>query len=84
MSATIHKILDRFRLEATSNRDLGDKFEYLIFAYLRTDPQYAELFKRVWLWMDFPQRGKKGDFGIDLVEQERATGEYWAIQCKCY
>jgi predicted helicase len=80
----IHAILDRFRQEATSARDLGDKFEYLVFAYLRTDPQYAALFERVWFWMDFPLRGKKGDLGIDLVAQERATGEYWAIQCKCY
>ena len=84
MTVTIHAILDRFRLEATSNRDLGDKFEYLIFAYLRTDPTYASLFKRVWFWMDFPLRGKKGDLGIDLVAQEVATGDYWAIQCKCY
>ena len=84
MPVTIHTILDRFRLEATSNRDLGDKFEYLIFAYLRTDPTYASLFKRVWFWMDFPLRGKKGDLGIDLVAQEVATGDYWAIQCKCY
>jgi predicted helicase len=52
----IHAILDRFRQEATSTRDLGDRFEHLIFAYLRTDPQYAELFKRVWLWMDYPLR----------------------------
>jgi predicted helicase len=84
MTITIHAILDRFRQEATSARDLGDKFEYLVFAYLRTDPQYAALFERVWFWMDFPLRGKKGDLGIDLVAQERATGEYWAIQCKCY
>ncbi len=84
MTITIHAILDRFRQEATSTRDLGDKFEYLVFAYLRTDPQYAALFERVWFWMDFPLRGKKGDLGIDLVAQERATGEYWAIQCKCY
>jgi predicted helicase len=84
MTVTIHHILEQFRQEATSTRDLGDKFENLILAYLRTDPQYAELFKRVWLWLDFPLRGKKGDLGIDLVAQERATGEYWAIQCKCY
>lgn len=84
MTVTIHAILDRFRLEANSNRDLGDKFEYLISAYLRTDPTYASLFKRVWFWMDFPLRGKKGDLGIDLVAQEIATGDYWAIQCKCY
>jgi|GEM_PF-2072791 len=47
MSATIHAILDRFRQEATSTRDLGDKFEHLIFAYLRTDPQYGYWFRQV-------------------------------------
>ena len=56
MIITIHAIIDRFRQEVTSTRDLGDKFERLISAYLRTDPQYAELFKRVWLWMDYPLR----------------------------
>ncbi len=60
MTVTIHNVLEQFRQEATSTRDLGDKFEYLTLAYLRTDPQYAELFKRVWLWMDFPQREGKG------------------------
>lgn len=64
MTVTIHHILEQFRQEATSTRDLGDKFENLILAYLRTDPQYAELFKRVWLWLDFPLRGKKGDLGL--------------------
>jgi predicted helicase len=59
MSATIHTILDRFRLEATSNRDLGDKFEHLIFAYLRTDPTYASLFERVYLWI-FRSGAKRG------------------------
>ena len=84
MTVSIHNILDQFRQDASSTRDLGDKFEYLVLAYLRTDPQYASLFRRIWLWMDFPQRGKKADMGIDLVAQERATGDYWAIQCKCY
>nr|WP_293092444.1 restriction endonuclease [Okeania sp. SIO2F4] len=34
--------------------------------------------------MDFPKRGNMPDTGIDLVAVERNTGDYWAIQCKCY
>ena len=81
---TLRSILNEFREAAQSMRDMGDKFERLIAAYLKTDPQYAELFSEVWLWMDFPHREKKTDTGIDLVAQERATGEYWAIQCKFF
>jgi predicted helicase len=35
---TIHEILNEFREAATSNRDMGDKFERLIATYLITDP----------------------------------------------
>ncbi len=85
MSAvTIHTILAQFREEATSNRDLGDRFERLIARYLELDPLYAERFSRVWMWNEFPLKGHVGDVGIDLVAQERATGEYCAIQCKFY
>jgi len=48
-----------------------------------TDPQYAELLDQVWLWSEWPDRWGK-DAGIDLVARERATGDYWAIQCKFY
>ncbi len=36
------------------------------------------------MWTDFPKRGNRPDTGIDLVAQERATGDYCAIQCKFY
>src|SRR6185503_19239156 len=84
MPTTLRSILCEFREAAQSKRDMGDKFERLIAAYLKTDPQYAELFSEVWLWMEFPHRGKKTDTGIDLVAQEKGTGEYWAIQCKFF
>ena len=32
--ATIHTVLAQFREEATSNRDLGDRFERLLCRYL--------------------------------------------------
>ena len=85
MSAqTIHTILAQFREEASSNRDLGDRFERLICAYFKLDPLYTERFSNVWMWNEFPKKGDVGDVGIDIVAEERATGEYCAIQCKFY
>ncbi len=81
---TIHDILAEFREAATSNRDLGDRFERLILQFLKTDPLYRDQFSEVWMWMDFPKRGGEADTGIDLVA-ERADGfGYCAIQCKFY
>ena len=79
---TIKDILEYFREEARNNRDLGDKFERLIAAFLTKDPYYANHFSDVWLWMEWPGRNNMGDTGIDLVAQERATGDFTAIQCK--
>jgi len=38
MKQTIHDILAIFREESDNNRDLGDKFERLIAAFLAKDP----------------------------------------------
>jgi predicted helicase len=82
---TFQKILDKYRKYSYSERDKGDRFERLMQAYLETDPKYAYLFKRVWLWKDFPGRKDFGgqDVGIDLVTLTH-NGDYWAIQCKCF
>ncbi len=80
---TIHALLEEFRKTAKSTRDLGDKFERLMHQYLTTDPLYKNKYSDVWLWMDWPDR-EGADTGIDLVAKERYTGEYCAIQCKCY
>ena len=81
---TITKILNEFRENSDSPRELGDKFERLMLTYLKTDPIYKEYFSQVWMWMDFPKRGNMPDTGIDLVAVIRDTGDYCAIQCKCY
>lgn len=81
---TLQTILDQLREDARNNRDLGDRFERLIQQYLRVDPLYASLFSQVWMWNEWPLKGQVGDVGIDLVAQDRATGEYFAIQCKFY
>lgn len=77
-------ILSQFRDDARNNRDLGDRFERMMQQFFRVDPLYHALFSEVWMWNEWPLKGQVGDVGIDLVAQHRATGEYFAIQCKFY
>ena len=79
---TLQRILEEFREAARSKRDLGDRFERLMVDYLKLDPTYD--FSKVWMWMDWPGRNNEMDTGIDVVAQERITGDYWAVQCKFY
>lgn len=83
--ATFIDILNKFRKESFSQKDKGFRFERLMQAYLKTTALYARLFEEVWLWMEFPYHNQFGskDIGIDLVAKTY-TGDYWAIQCKCY
>ena len=81
---SIHDVLAQFREAASSNRDLGDRFERLICRYLELDPIYAERFSNVWMWNEWPRKGNVGDVGIDVVAEERATGEFCAVQCKFF
>jgi len=79
------KILTKYRSSSFSQQDKGERFERLMQTYLRTDPKYTNLFRSVWLWNEFPGKLDLGgnDTGIDLVALTY-TGDYWAIQCKCY
>ncbi|MCS6267047.1 MAG: DEAD/DEAH box helicase [Vampirovibrio sp.] len=80
---TLQGLLATLRQEKTSNREMGDKFERLMMGYFNTDPLYKELFSDLWMWSEW--EGRTGqDVGIDLVAQERNTGDYWAIQCKFF
>lgn len=81
---SLGQILAQFRDDARNNRDLGDRFERMMQQFFRADPLYAGLFSEVWMWNEWPLKGQVGDVGIDLVAQHRATGEYFAIQCKFY
>ncbi len=84
MATSIHDILGEFRAVSFDERDKGDRFERLMQAYLTTEPQYAQLYSDVWMWIDYPQRGNRRDTGIDLVARARDTGELTAIQCKFF
>ena len=79
------QILDKYRKIAFSKRDVGDRFERLMQAYLKTDPKYASKFNSVWLWQEFPGKFDLGgiDSGIDIVALTH-EGDHWAVQCKCY
>lgn len=82
---TFNNILEKYRKYSFSKENLGTRFERLMQAYLLTDPKYAVLFKKVWLWNDFFAKDDLGghDTGIDLVAQT-FDGDFWAIQCKCF
>jgi len=81
-------ILKQYRDQSKFNRDLGDRFERLVRAYFKLDPQYNALFSDVWLWNEWPARIELGyqsnDTGIDLVAKMREGDGYCAIQCKFY
>lgn len=80
---TFQDLLAELAEAAQNNHDKGTQFEKLIANYLLTDPKYADRLAEVWLWSEWPDRWDT-DVGIDLVARERATGDYWAIQCKFY
>ena len=85
MATSFTKVLQKYQKIAFSQKDKGERFERLMKAYLLTDPKYSNLFKKVWMWNEFPSRADLGstDTGIDLVGLTN-DGDYWAIQCKCY
>ncbi len=84
MNPSLRRVLDLIRTNSQSESDKGTRFEHLMKRYLETDPVYRDRFSHVWRWVDWPHRGGLADQGVDLVAQEAATGEYVAIQCKCY
>ncbi len=83
-AATLDDVLQQFRDDARSNRDLGDRFERMMLRFFELDPIYADRFDKVWMWNDWPDKGAVGDIGIDLVAREHASREFVAIQCKFF
>ncbi|MEV8368550.1 type ISP restriction/modification enzyme [Microbacterium sp. NPDC064584] len=81
---SIHDVLDQYRKVAFDEYDKGAHFQRLMQAFLRTEPQYAELYDEVWRWSEYPERGTRPDTGVDLVARSRDTGELTAIQCKFF
>ena len=81
---TFRTVLAELADDASSPADKGSRFERLVKAFLERDKAQSRRFARVWHWRDYPGNGGRHDTGIDLVAEERHTGQHAAIQCKFY
>ncbi|MBQ4376957.1 MAG: DEAD/DEAH box helicase, partial [Bacteroidales bacterium] len=82
---SFYSVVERYRSISHSEADKGNRFERLMQAMLISLPPYCNELRQVWLWSEFPYRQSISfhDTGIDLVGLTY-SGEYWAVQCKCY
>jgi len=85
MQQPFELLLEKYRRDSLSEREKGYKFERLMQNFLKFGRYYDSTFDEVWLWNEFPYNQQFGgkDIGIDIVAKTD-TGEYWAVQCKCY
>ena len=79
-------VLDRIREDNRDEAEKGRWFEQLFMRVALQEPEFE--IDGIWRWPDWPERealtGLDGrDIGIDLVAR-RTSGEWVAIQCKCY
>ena len=79
-------ILYRIRKESRDEAEKGRWFEQLFMRLALQQPEFE--IDEIWRWPDWPERealtGLDGrDMGVDLVAR-RTSGEFVAIQCKCY
>ena len=80
------EVLARIRNESRDQSEKGRWFEQLFMRIALQEPEFEVA--EIWRWPDWPERealtGLDGrDIGIDLVAK-RTTGEWIAVQCKCY
>ena len=83
---TARAILERIRSESRDESEKGRWFEQLFMRVALQEPEFE--IDEIWRWPEWPEReeltGLDGrDIGIDLVAR-RISGEWVAIQCKCY
>lgn len=87
---TVYEALAPILSESQTTREQGAKYEALCAYFLKADPYWSKYYSRVarWsrraAWPDSPVFGQNQDIGFDLIAQTAASGEWHAIQCKCY
>ncbi|BCV18466.1 DNA damage-inducible protein [Atopobiaceae bacterium P1] len=81
---TVNEVFERIVTQSLNKREQGTAWERAVKFYFENDPTYQDKFSHVWMWEDAPTNPGRQDTGIDLVAQDATTGEYWAIQAKCY
>ncbi len=79
-------VLERIREQSRDEAEKGRWFEQLFMRVALQEPEFE--IDGIWRWPEWPERealtGLDGrDIGIDLVAR-RFSGEWIAIQCKCY
>lgn len=79
---TPYDLLRRLQEAASTPQQRGELFERFVAEYLRRDKYYSTLFSNVWRWSDWPGRSNLADYGIDIVAEEKDSGNLWAIQVK--
>jgi len=81
---SVQKIIEKL-LEAAGRdtRKAGRLFERFVKQFLKKHNYWGKVFKEVWLWEEYPDRGNRQDTGIDLVAED-TEGSKWAIQAKFY
>ena len=80
------EVLEKIRKESRDETEKGRWFERLFMRVVKQSPELE--IEGIWRWPDWPDReaetGLDGrDIGVDLVAR-RTSGEWVAIQCKCY
>lgn len=87
---TLYEALAPILADSQTAKEQGTKYEAACVYYLASDPFWSKFYSRVGTleqaakWPDSPVYGQSKDIGIDLLAQTTASGEWHAIQCKCY
>lgn len=87
---TVYEALAPILADSQTAKEQGTKYEALCAYFLKADPFWSSFYSRVGTleqaasWPDSPVYGQNQDIGFDLIAQTAATGEWHAIQCKCY
>jgi len=68
---SVQKIIEKL-LEAAGRdtRKAGRLFERFVKQFLKKHNYWGKVFKEVWLWEEYPDRGNRQDTGIDLVAED--------------
>lgn len=67
-----------------SSNEKGERFEIVLADwFLKQHPLFQNQFKRVWRYLDWPQRWHGKDLGTDLIAED-FDGKICAIQAKFY
>lgn len=86
---SVYDALDPIVNGSITEKEKGAKYEAACVFFLKSDPFWSKFLSRVGTleqarsWDDCPVRDTR-DVGIDLMAQVAGSGEWMAIQCKCY